>query len=359
MSVKDRLQIVIVTYNRDIYLDRTLHFLTDEGSPVRDFDICILDNNSDDNTDNVIKSFQEKFPNIEHVKHIHNIGANANIARAFEINTKDYVWVLGDSYLYDWTNWEEIEKAIDNNESVIVATRDAIPDDNKTTAAVLSESCFLSTCIYSKTLFDGIVFKLIYDSIYTLFPHIVPLVNYVNNGGKFYIPDKGVVRHGAWTSEGATGRYFGWYRDFNASSFYPKVETMCSITGMSLVFSILKDKKLLDDVLECEYEVWRKLSGYNIKNPYKLQVQMYAKNKDLSQLADLYLYLKSKHCRNIDQYIMAQFPLYKLLLNPFFRFWHSKHTVKYYYYRVLTNLTFGDKREYFRNKKYKYKNLVY
>ena len=49
MSVKDKLQIMIVTFNRDLYLKRTLEQLV--NSPISDCDITIFDNKSSANPD--------------------------------------------------------------------------------------------------------------------------------------------------------------------------------------------------------------------------------------------------------------------------------------------------------------------
>ena len=355
MSIKDKLQLTIVTYNRDIYLENTLKQLTDINSPVRDFDILILDNCSTDNTIDIVKSFQKDFSNISYYKNNVNIGGNGNITRAFELNTKDYLWVLGDSYIYDWTNWDEVERAINNNEKIIVATRDAIPDDNKTTSAVLSESGFLSACIFSAKVLDGIVIKLMYDNIYTMFPHVVPLVNAINNGENPYILNKGIIRHGGWTGEAAKGKYAGWYRDFSQSDIYTKNATMSYILGMSIVLSKLNDEKLKLDTFEVLYKNLQTL--LSVKNPFESEVKAYAAKKNISQLGDLYTYLKSKHCKNIDQYIISQFPLQKLFINIFFRFKPNVYSIKYVTYKILQNITFGKIREKMREKKDKYKNL--
>ena len=353
MNIKDKLQIMIVTNNRDIYLEKTLNFLTNDEAPVKECDICILDNKSSDNTPNVVKNFTDKFPNIKYIRHNYNIGGNANITRAFELNAKDYVWVLGDSYLYDWTNWAEVETAINNDEGIIIATRDAIPDDKKTIAAVLSESGFLSTCIFSKRTLEGIVIKLMYDNIYTMFPHVVPLVKYINEGGIPYILNKGIVRHGTWSGEEAKGKHKGWYRDFNPMDFYEKNRTMTYLVGMSIILSKLKDEELKLDTFETLYSSLQKL--LKVKNPYKNEIKKLAKEKNVSQLGELYTYLKSRHCKNIDQYIIIQFPFHRIIMGLFFKL---LVILKYVLYKVLCNITFGKTKEKIKKRKHTCKNLI-
>ena len=119
MNTKDRLQIILPTYNRAPQLKRTLEQLLADDSPVKDFDITILDNRSTDGTSNVIKNAQSLHPNIKHIRHRHNVGGNANIAKALEMGEKKYLWVICDDDLYDWTGWSNVEELIDNGEKLM------------------------------------------------------------------------------------------------------------------------------------------------------------------------------------------------------------------------------------------------
>ena len=110
MSLKNKLDIILITYNRKKFLTRTLEQIFSEKSPIKNLDITILNNVSTDGSTELINEYCQKFPNIKHVIHNHNIGGNANIARAFEIASKDYVWVLCDDDFYNWENWAEIER---------------------------------------------------------------------------------------------------------------------------------------------------------------------------------------------------------------------------------------------------------
>ena len=95
-SIKDKLEIIIVTYNRKVSLEGTLSQLFAPESPVKDLDITVLDNKSTDGTFEVVRQFCKKHQNLKHVVNNRNIGGNGNIARAFETAKKEYVWVLCD-----------------------------------------------------------------------------------------------------------------------------------------------------------------------------------------------------------------------------------------------------------------------
>ena len=50
--LKNKLEIIIPTYNRQHLLANTLTQLLDDKSPIKDLNILVLDNNSSDNTQN-------------------------------------------------------------------------------------------------------------------------------------------------------------------------------------------------------------------------------------------------------------------------------------------------------------------
>ena len=74
--LEDLLELILITYNRDSYLDKTLEQLLD--SPFKNCKITILDNCSPDNTPEICKKYVGKFPNMIIKRHNINIGGNAN-----------------------------------------------------------------------------------------------------------------------------------------------------------------------------------------------------------------------------------------------------------------------------------------
>ena len=114
------IEIILITYNRKKHLQNTFNQIFAEESPIKDFPITILDNKSTDGTSELIEEYRIKFPNIKHIINNRNIGGNANIARAFEIASKEYVWILCDDDEYDFTHWKDVEKAIEENYDAIV-----------------------------------------------------------------------------------------------------------------------------------------------------------------------------------------------------------------------------------------------
>ena len=61
MSIKDKLQIYLITYNRKIQLEHTLKQILAKDSPIRNFDITILDNASTDGASELIDEYCQNF----------------------------------------------------------------------------------------------------------------------------------------------------------------------------------------------------------------------------------------------------------------------------------------------------------
>lgn len=58
------LSVVICTYNRGKYLAMVLNSLKDQNLPLHEFEIIIINNNSTDDTDQIIKSYQQNNPEL-------------------------------------------------------------------------------------------------------------------------------------------------------------------------------------------------------------------------------------------------------------------------------------------------------
>lgn len=195
-SVKDKLDIVLVTYNRKKYLEKTLEQVFDKGSPIKDFDITILDNASTDGSSELIQDYAKRYKNIKHVRHNRNIGGNANIARAFEYGEKEYIWIICDDDYYHWENWNEVEKAIKEKHDVVIVDNEDMTD-KKDIADIIFQLSFLPSGIYKRSAFTDEVFKNIYDNISNWYPHLAVGINIANTTKDFYVTENPCVINGA------------------------------------------------------------------------------------------------------------------------------------------------------------------
>lgn len=186
------LEIVLITYNRKRELTQTLNSLMASYSPVRRCPITILDNCSTDGASEVCEEFAETYENITHIRHPQNIGGNANICRAFEIATGEYVWCLSDDDGLDWSAWQEIEEAMQAGYDGIFTTLVNLRR-TKGLGGQLMESTFCPGCIYKREHITSNVLQGMYANIHNFLPHLTIGIAIVMNDGKFFIPKHEIV----------------------------------------------------------------------------------------------------------------------------------------------------------------------
>lgn len=90
------LTIAIPTYNRKDCLLSSLKVLLPQLTP--DCHLLILDNCSDEPVENGVRSLLQQYPRVNGriVRHPVNVGAGANLLRAFELCETEWLWIMGD-----------------------------------------------------------------------------------------------------------------------------------------------------------------------------------------------------------------------------------------------------------------------
>lgn len=128
MSNTPVLTICIPTYNRCQELENLLLSIVrqiDETKFHR-IEIAVSDNASTDDTDQMISSLKNKYPNIrlEYYRNSSNLGADMNYLKAVEIAHGEYAWLMGSD---DELNDQAIEKAlfsIESKDTIYICGRD-------------------------------------------------------------------------------------------------------------------------------------------------------------------------------------------------------------------------------------------
>ena len=93
---KFKLTICIPTFNRASKLDFLLQNMAKiESSILNEIEVKIYDNNSDDNTQNVVYNYINVF-NLKYKKQVRNIGGIRNVLDIIQDCSGQYVWVIGD-----------------------------------------------------------------------------------------------------------------------------------------------------------------------------------------------------------------------------------------------------------------------
>ncbi len=93
------ISICIPTYNRGNVIGRLLESivgnLSESTHTTNLVEIVVSDNNSNDNTGNVIDQYKSKFLNFKYIKNSENLGYAKNINQAVNISSGQYCWLMG------------------------------------------------------------------------------------------------------------------------------------------------------------------------------------------------------------------------------------------------------------------------
>ena len=112
-----KISLCIPTYNRSMYLNNLLSSIVSNKNYLRDVEICISDNNSSDETSNVIKSYKNII-SIKYKKNKNNIGLAANIISVSQMATGEFLWLIGDDDILFKDSIKRLQKLIISNPSV-------------------------------------------------------------------------------------------------------------------------------------------------------------------------------------------------------------------------------------------------
>lgn len=124
MNNKILLSICIQTYNRAEYLKICLDSLVRQFSDEEVFkktQIIILDNGSTDNTAEVVRAHQEKYPNIKYLKNPKNIyGSKKNLVKFTASTDGSYIWFFSDDDIHKEDSLKTVIRAIEKDNPGII-----------------------------------------------------------------------------------------------------------------------------------------------------------------------------------------------------------------------------------------------
>lgn len=113
-----KLSICIPTFNRALHLANCLESIsrTNAGASGK-IEICISDNGSTDNTEEVVRKAQSDLDIIYH-KNDTNLGIPRNFINVVSMASGEFVWLIGDDDLLLTNTFEKILKLLDQNQDV-------------------------------------------------------------------------------------------------------------------------------------------------------------------------------------------------------------------------------------------------
>jgi len=182
----DLLEIILITYNRSTFLERTMRELAD--SPFRDYKITLLDNCSSDATPEVCATLKGVFPRLNVVRHPKNIGGNANYLRAVELSTSPYTWIVCDDDTFDFSASDEVIDAIVAGKDDLILVRPVTDGGVERIGRITAQALVADDYMFyfSLSFFPAIIFRTaLFDSEclmhgYRLIPDSYPQFEFIN-----------------------------------------------------------------------------------------------------------------------------------------------------------------------------------
>jgi len=297
-SIKDKLQIAIITYNRKEYLERTLAQLLSKESPVKDFDITILDNASTDGTSELAELYSQKYPNLTHVRHSINIGGNGNVIKAFELaiaSGKEYFWGLCDDDKYDFSNWKEVENCIEQKKDIICLSNYGILYNNGEEPSLsdkLMQMTFFPAGIYRTDLLESNVLMNMTYSISDCFPHMCATIHAINQNKEIYVLSEPVVFNGLHCNKQCSE--ISYTRGAANTEKAIRLEYSSWILGYANILNLLQRKRKFKKELFCKAILHNEVYG-NWENFYHDMFYRYLDKRKYNYLFEIFYLLPIKH----------------------------------------------------------------
>lgn len=201
--LRKKLEIIIITYNRQRHLEETLEQLV--GCIFSACKIVLLDNCSTDNTYDVYKKYKDKFEDFTYKRNKINIGGNANIIRAFEESNGLYTWVLCDDDKYDFSFCDDVIDVILEEKISLIHMgaheyKSWQPSGIACTGKELLKkgynffaySSFVPCNLFKTEFFFKYIIQA-YDNIPNWYPHLMPVIHLYENDTPLYVAKNRIV----------------------------------------------------------------------------------------------------------------------------------------------------------------------
>jgi glycosyltransferase involved in cell wall biosynthesis len=204
--IEEKLEIVLITYNRASYLEHTLKEVL--NSPFAACKITILDNHSSDDTPAVCAKYQRLYSRMDVKRHRRNIGGNPNILRAVETSQSPYTWILCDDDEYDFSDCEDVIKAIDSEKFDLISIGAPGQEDWERGLETTSQKLvhmgskyfhiftFVPGFIYRTDLYDSLCIHEGYFNIHNIYPHFPFINKSFEENFRVYVSKKDIILRG-------------------------------------------------------------------------------------------------------------------------------------------------------------------
>jgi glycosyltransferase involved in cell wall biosynthesis len=217
------LDIFVVTYNRAPFLKRTLGYLA--ASCLCDFPITVLNNASTDDTTAVVQEAYASLPNLKLITHHANIGANANILRAFDYSRARYTWILCDDDVIDLSQFSDVLHVLNEGEIDFVhigaheeKAWDSLGGSYETPRELLAKgypyfkfSSFIPCNIFKTSTFLNQYLIPGYNNIGNAYPHMPFAIGIFKQDLTMYVSQKQIVTASIGGQSYNMTEWFSWW----------------------------------------------------------------------------------------------------------------------------------------------------
>lgn len=179
------LTICIATYNRADYLGETLHSIVSQIADIDDVEVLVVDGNSTDHTETVVRNIQSECLNLNYIKLKEKGGVDKDFDIAVQSSSGSYCWLFTDDDLLKEGAVERVRGAVSNGAELVVVNSEIcdydfqrvlknsalqISDDQKMNLSVSGREDFFKLCATYITFVGAIVIK---KSLWTRLPRDV------------------------------------------------------------------------------------------------------------------------------------------------------------------------------------------
>lgn len=228
--MENKLELIIITFNRSKYLDNTLKQLF--NSRFRLYNITVLNNKSTDNTIDICNKYELNYPNFRIITNKVNIGLSANIIKAVETSSSVYTWIICDDDEFDFSNVDDVFEVInDERADLIHMGAHEIKDWNssgvlKTPKELIKNGypyflygSFLPCNLFKTSSFYQTIIAA-YDNVNNMYPHMPLVFDFFLNDKLIYVPKIKIVKA---RMSGQSYDYLKWLKAWtNTCQLLPK-----------------------------------------------------------------------------------------------------------------------------------------
>lgn len=151
------LSICIPTYNRSKYLDKCLKSIFDYIGNDKSIEVVVSDNNSQDNTKEIVDKYISMYSNFKYFKNEQNIGADRNIMEALNRGTGKFLASHGDDdYFAPFSIYKIINKLYENRDCSVFYMFNRTSASEKKNCGINN---FIKDVSFYCTFISGIILK--------------------------------------------------------------------------------------------------------------------------------------------------------------------------------------------------------